>query len=383
MHCNGNGKKDSPLFLCFDQEPITKNLNSLIEQIIDDWGQGKRIVLVNTENNSVIKNQILSKYNVIDCNYFFHIFAASDWYRGYQYCSDIIDPMQRHIKKKYITFNRITGHSRAYRSLFIAYLHENKLLKYGHVSYSDICPVHGDYKSNLCSLKDLHNVDNKIINSAIQNISQIEFPLRIDNEELQFIPNGSQTIDALPQLMESFLYIVTETCFWENKHHLTEKIFRPIITKHPFVLLGCADNLRYLKKYGFKTFENWWDESYDQIDDPIERMKAVVNIITQLSKLNNLQLEKMLKEMKPVLDYNFELFYSSSFIKNAWQELNTNLQNATRQATKIKLPGEPSDYILNMTKTDKTKYRYNPFNELSWLELQANIAKIQTSNVNI
>ena len=339
MHCNGSGIKDSPLFLCFDQEPITKNLNSLIEQIFNDWGHGKRIILVNTENNSVIKNQILSKYNVIDCNYFFHIFAASDWYRGYQYCSDIIDPMQRHIKKKYITFNRITGHSRAYRSLLIAYLHKYKLLKHGHVSYSDICPIHGDYHSNLCSLKDLYNVDTKIIDSAIQNLSQIKFPLRIDNQELQFIPNGSQTIDALPQLMESFLYIVTETCFWENKHHLTEKIFRPIITKHPFVLLGCKDNLHYLKKYGFQTFDNWWDESYDQIIDPIERMKAVVKIINDISAMSNEDLEAMLQEMKYVLDHNYNLFYSKDLINTAWKELKENIIVATAQSQRQKLLG--------------------------------------------
>ena len=36
--------------------------------------------------------------------------------------------------------------------------------------------------------------------------------------------------------------------------HLTEKIFKPIVNKQPFMLLAAPDNLAYLKSYGFKTY---------------------------------------------------------------------------------------------------------------------------------
>jgi hypothetical protein len=138
--------------------------------------------------------------------------------------------------------------------------------------------------------------------------------------------------------MESFLHVVTETCFWEQKKHLTEKIFKPIVARQPFVLLGCPNNLAYLKSYGFKTFDAWWDESYDQIEDPVERIKAVVQIIYHIRRISNEKLEDMLKEMNDILEYNYQLFYSKEFINNAWQELETNLTQAIAQLPPLTSP---------------------------------------------
>lgn len=318
------------MFLCFDQEPITEDLNNIISKVKTDWGFGKKIILLNTEKNSSIKNSVLQNHFITDCYYFFHIFAALDWYRGYQYNLEITDPATRNIYKKYITFNRITGDARSYRSLFVARLAELNLIEYGHVSYSDVCPVHGDYETNLNNLPRQRMINRSIIDNSILNLQKIKFPLRIDSNS-DFIPNGSQTIDPINKIMESFLHVVTETCFWDHKQHLTEKIFKPIVCKQPFVLLGCTNNLEYLKSYGFKTFNKWWDESYDQIADPIQRINAVTDIINHICSLSNTTLEQMLAEMKEVLDFNYNLFYSKKFIFNAWQEIQNNMKRAVAQ----------------------------------------------------
>jgi len=119
LHCNGHGR--DPIFLCYDQEPLIKNFNDkLFEHIRKEWGDKRLIILLNTEKNSDIKNHYLKKYEFKDCYYFFHAFAAADWYRGYRYCTQLIEPAQRKIRKKYITFNRLTGGARMYRSVFIA-----------------------------------------------------------------------------------------------------------------------------------------------------------------------------------------------------------------------------------------------------------------------
>ena len=331
MHCYGTGQTDCPLFLCFDQEPITEHLETLIKKIRTDWGPGRNIILLNTESNSIAKNTLLSKYNIIDCYYFFHIFAAADWYRGYQYCADLLEPAKRKINKKFITFNRLTGDSRAYRSLFVAALARDRLLDFGHVSYSAVCPEHGHYEHNILATVAKYNVSADYVIRARYHLDRIKQQLRIDKKE-DIISNGSQTIDAIPELMESFLHVVTETCFWETKDHLTEKIFKPIVARQPFVLLGCANNLKYLKRYGFKTFDAWWDESYDSITDPVERIEAVVKIIQDICNMSNEELEGMLQGMKYILDYNYNLFYSQDFINNAWTELKENITEATAQS---------------------------------------------------
>jgi hypothetical protein len=350
------------LLMCFDQEPLMSNYNKSLFKYIHDLNfdlpysavnqplvsyskllQSEicipyqqiihklkiPIVLLNTEHSSEEKNKILKEFNFIDCNYFFHAFAAADWYRGYQYCAELIAPNKRTIKKKYITFNRLTGGARAYRSFFVAELAKHNLLDQGHISYSDVCPEYGHYEQQILSTVSERCVSADYAIRARYALDHIQYPLRIDNEG--DIPNGSYTLGPIAELMESFLHIVTETCYWDEKTHLTEKIFKPIVARQPFVLLGCVNNLKYLRSYGFKTFNAWWDESYDNIEDPIERLQAVVKIINEICTMSNEDLTAMLRAMQHVLDYNYNRFYSKEFIDYCWDELTENLQESLAQ----------------------------------------------------
>jgi hypothetical protein len=330
----GLGRKNGPILFCYDQEPLIPGYNeTLFGHIRDTFGRDNRpIVLLNTEKNSDAKNYFLKKYNFIDCYSFFHIFAAHDWFRGYNYYPGLIPIADRTIKKKYITFNRLTGNARCYRSFFISELQKHGILDQGYVSYSDVCPEHGHYREGLEFARTNYRVSANQIVETKQLLDSIKFPLRIDYRNQKFIPNGSMQIGALDQCMESFLYIVTETCFWDRKQHLTEKIFKPIITRQPFLLLGCAHNLAYLKDYGFRTFDRWWDESYDSIEDPIERIKAVSDIVKNLSSKSTDELTSLLLEMSDVLEHNYKLFNSVEFLNNGWQELKQNLTNAIKIA---------------------------------------------------
>lgn len=285
-------------------------------------------ILLNTEKDSEEKNKILNHYNFIDCYYFFHGLAAADWYRGNQYSQQIVQPHKRQIDKKYITFNRITGNARVYRSFFISELYQKKLLDHGHVSYSKICPVHGDYKTSILSAQTKYCINSNYVQSVLKNLNEISDSLRIDTPHFQDIDNGSYTVGPIDKINNSFMYIVTETCFWDRKKHLTEKIFKPIASKMPFVLLGCANNLKYLKEYGFRTFDRWWDESYDDIEDPLTRLQAVVNIVEDICKMPNSKLEKMLADMEETINYNFNWFYSREFVDLVFNELKLNLENA-------------------------------------------------------
>jgi hypothetical protein len=326
----GEVVREGPMFVFYDQEPIHGNFNYTLFDYIKQNHQPP-FILVTTERDSLTVDQISRKYKWPVIDYFHHIFAASDWFRGYRLNTGITPVEDRKLNKKFITFNRITGNSRVYRSLFIGELIKRNLIDYGHISYSAECPVHGDYKVNIQNAVTEQLIDQDYANSIIEQLKKIPNGLRIDNVDSTYIKNDSMTLGPIHKLMESFVYVVTETCFWDSKKHLTEKIFKPIVAKQPFILLGCAHNLKYFKEYGFKTFDQWWDESYDDINDPVERLKAVVNIIEKLCQLDLNTLESMLKEMKDVLDYNFNLFYSTDFIDNAWNELQYKIKELVQQ----------------------------------------------------
>jgi hypothetical protein len=163
-------------------------------------------------------------------------------------------------------------------------------------------------------------------NQAIANIATAPLPLRVDYKDQVEIPNHSFILSAVPETQESFCYVVTETCFWERKHHLTEKIFKPIVSQMPFLLIGAAHNLAYLREYGFETFGQWWDESYDTIEDPVTRLKAVTDVLETICSKSNAELETMLHDMQDVLLYNYNRFYSQEFVDSAWEELTENLR---------------------------------------------------------
>jgi hypothetical protein len=205
-------------------------------------------------------------------------------------------------------------------------LHQRGILDQGYVSYSDVCPDNNqDYVQNLTHAQEQGLINTSQLTQAINNIAQCPMPLRVDYQNETFIPNHSFQLGGVEQSQESFCYLVTETCFWEQKKHLTEKIFKPIISRMPFVLVGPAHNLKYLREYGFKTFSNWIDESYDDIEDPIKRLHAIGETMSKLCSYSEQELYDILQEMAPTLEHNYNRFYSNEFLDYCWAELQTNL----------------------------------------------------------
>ena len=127
----------------------------------------------------------------------------------------------------------------------------------------------------------------------------------IDHEQLP----GSASADIPKIVNDALWHIVTETVFYYDKLHLTEKIFKPIVSKQPFMLLAAPGNLAYLKSYGFKTFEGIIDESYDDIQDNDARIDAVVKQIKWYCNLSQEEKSRVIEAIAPIVEYNFQHFY--------------------------------------------------------------------------
>ena len=88
-------------------------------------------------------------------------------------------------------------------------------------------------------------------------------------------------------------------------------IFKPIVNKRPFLLVGARGNLAYLKSYGFKTFDNWIDESYDLEVDPSRRLEMITEQLSFICSLDTTQLDTMYQEMMPVIEHNYNHFFGN------------------------------------------------------------------------
>jgi hypothetical protein len=249
------------------------------------------------------------KYKITKLYYFFHGFAALDWYRGY-YALNYNKQIVKQYKHDFITFNRIITNDRSYRIYFVSLLKEQKLLDHGLISFNVTDNLFDDWRDEVAdpntrlSLKSQQHAE-----LHLTNINK----LVIDRAELPGSASASipRTIDSITVEFNSdaFWHIVTETVFYYNKLHLTEKIFKPIVSKQPFMLLAAPGNLAYLKSYGFKTFDSVIDESYDNIVDNDLRIEAVVRQLHWYCNLTPGEKTGIIQQLAPIIDYNFQHFY--------------------------------------------------------------------------
>ena len=106
-----------------------------------------------------------------------------------------------------------------------------------------------------------------------------------------------------------FVEIVCESYFSGTTFFPTEKIWRPIMLKTPFIVQGPSNFLTNLKTLGFKTFDHWWDEGYSE-DPPIWQIKLIKEIINKISKKSTDELQEMYLSMTAVLDHNHQQLLS-------------------------------------------------------------------------
>jgi hypothetical protein len=299
----------------FDQEPL--NADSIDCCAISN-GKKSMKILANSEK-SLLKKHILKEHQYTDWYYFFHGFAALDWFRDAEFFDQDID-----WDVPYMSMNRLHAGDRSYRMNLVARLAEQKILEQGRVSLHLAHTEYGSWK------QELDDPETKLSKHAqdliVKHLTQ---PLRIDVEQSSGDISAALGHREFELWKSALWHIVTETVFYHDKLHLTEKIFKPIVAQRPFLLAAAPGNLAYLKSYGFQTFDRWIDESYDDIQDSDQRLQAIVEQTQRLCSMSTNDLQQMHKEMQPVLEHNFNHMYGD-FKKKIVNELVDNFETSIR-----------------------------------------------------
>lgn len=106
---------------------------------------------------------------------------------------------------------------------------------------------------------------------------------------------------------DSFCDVVTESRFAQPTANYSEKVFQPMWYKKPYVLVAPPHTLKVLKDEGFKTFNDFWDESYDDIEIHEDRLLKIFKVIDFINDKSIEELREMFDEMKPILQHNYDL----------------------------------------------------------------------------
>jgi hypothetical protein len=161
---------------------------------------------------------------------------------------------------------------------------------------------------------------NKILNNADSFIKRL--PIEMDTENLN--EDEKQSFEVTKAFkkeiyLDSYIHIITETNF-EKDIFPTEKLINPIIVLQPFILFGAPGYLKYIKELGFKTFDGFIDENYDNEYDNGKRFEMLCNEIDRLSKLSLEEIHNWYISIIPILEYNrnfaIEFAKKPMFIEN-------------------------------------------------------------------
>lgn len=135
------------------------------------------------------------------------------------------------------------------------------------------------------------------------------YPQHLVNKKLEEGMNPIAINEVHQPLKEmyshTFLSIQAESRFAQPTGNWSEKVIQAVQYKTPFVIVAPPETLKCMKEAGYKTFDRWWDESYDLEHNHMIRFKKIVEIIDYIESLSYEQLFDMYQEMIPVLEHNF------------------------------------------------------------------------------
>ena len=164
------------------------------------------------------------------------------------------------------------------------------------------------------------NDQKKMFNQIYQKSAMLWEKLKLDDKVPLTLPSSldpydhenletNPILDEYPEkFYHSYLHIVVETTM--SNIFYSEKTFKPIKYFQPFILIGAKGSLLQLRNLGYKTFENYIDESYDEISNNEDRLIQAVN--AGLNFVGQTNLSSILQEMYPILEHNHNILNERS-----------------------------------------------------------------------
>jgi hypothetical protein len=338
-----------PISVNFNDKPLlaSKQLfRGIPDNIINELVNGNAYLIISFEQESHT-NQFLDLFYalyrnnpVVPANKLIHITAAQNihgiydeyclknnisnsqriqiWFSPYsllgpiQYHSRFYTPTPTNKEKKFLNFNRAP---RSHRILATSLLAEYGLLEHGYISLGISEYRRFQDRNNILEyMQDdfprMYNLNDELQTLSLSGINKLldALPLTIDTDEFAYGPTFGYSGDLMRFYDKSYFSVVSNTHFFavdESAITLNEKEYKPILARHPFILIASPGTLTLLKTLGFKTFDQWFDESYDaEINESI-RMLKIINEIDRLCKIDNATWDIMIAEMAPVLEHNY------------------------------------------------------------------------------
>lgn len=267
-----------------------------LHMLADNLGIGKKNIKIITYN--LVQDR--SVWPNIEIQHPVEYFTAADRFEV---------PLDKKIQKH---FGLFVGTSRWHRLYMAGMMHglykDKTMLSFWQHHLNNSIPA--NLRMDDVMLKDA----NESVREHMINLVK-QLPLHLDPDDIKLNLNTGADItrgdwetpyEILPYYNSIFLDVVCETwhegqCFLPN-----EKTGRPIIARTPFIVYAGKDFLKNMKHMGFRTFDQWWSEDYDNLEG-VRRIQRMLSQIKKISSQSIEKLHRMYDDMQPVLEHNYQL----------------------------------------------------------------------------
>lgn len=160
-------------------------------------------------------------------------------------------------------------------------------------------------------------INHGLLNELTELIEIYDMELFMDKNETNLVDRTkeeiSKTFDSkhfafqqsVPlEYIQSCVDLVTES-YADESVMLTEKTYKPITLKKPFLLLSGRNSHKFLKEEGFELYEEIFDYSFD--DKPFDiRYDSIIKQIKEILKIPTVEFSKICESFSEKINFNAE-----------------------------------------------------------------------------
>ena len=194
--------------------------------------------------------------------------------RNVSYSIPNVDELDKKRTKYFLSLNRNSG--RLHRPKLVLEIIKNNLFDKGLVS--------------LLKSEEFERFANENGNELYKEFIADKYPFVVDYDDAELVSDMHNFFTKKDMWMDAYFSVVSETSASDDWCFITEKTVRPMIYYHPFIVWGNPGTLKRLKKLGFETFPEFFDESYDIITDNTKRLDC---ILENMQKLCNKSIDEL------------------------------------------------------------------------------------------
>ena len=232
-------------------------------------------------------------------------------------------------EKKFLNFNR---RWRLHRPTLVALLKAQGLLDQGYVS---MAPSDDNFSWSTIWPNIIHYHSypyNQDFPEIVEILKEHETeilnlpPMYIDTDEL--IENKAIPLSSTDMYYSNtYFSVVSETNFYttlpgfESGRFFSEKTFKPILERHPFILVAPPHSLDLLRRLGYRTFSSIINETYDIEPNDFRRLSMITNEIKRLCNLNPEELRVFLEKAREICEFNYQCLQNKNYKKDFAQWL--------------------------------------------------------------